>query len=327
VLSAIALAAPTMAQPFTWKQLTIMVSFGPGGNYDVYARLLSRHIGKHLPGEPTVIVTNMPGAGGLTATNHLFNVAPKDGSMIGFIPRGMVTEPLLKKDSLARFQSDKFNWIGSMNKEVAMLLFWQTPPITLQDVLSGKEFTVGTTGVTSDGAILARMVNSLLGARLKVIPSYSGVPDILLAMERGELAGTAAGTLGSLQTSRADWLSSGKAKIVLQLGVRRDDALPDVPAIREYARSDDDRAVIDLLFSTQELGRPIVAPPGLPAERVQALRQAFVATMKDPEIVADAAKTKVELHMLSGDEVQDMIGKLVSSPPKIIEHARAIYEN
>ena len=310
---------------FAWKRLTIVVSFGPGGNYDVYARLLARHIGRHLPGNPTVIVTNMPGAGGLTASNHLFNVAPKDGSVVGFIPRGMATEPLLRKESLARFQPDKFNWVGSMNKEIAMLLFWQAPPITLQDVLSGKEFAVGTTGATSDGAMLARTVNNLLGARLKVIPAYSGVPDILLAMERGELAGTAAATLGSLSTSKADWLSSGKAKILLQLGARRDPALPDVPTIREYVKSEADRAVIDLFFSTQELGRPLVAPPGLPEARVHDLRQAFAHAMQDSELVADAAKSHVDLFVLSGDQVQEIIGRAVNASPQTIAHARKIY--
>ena len=313
-------AAP---DPFRWKQLTVTVSFSPGGPYDMYARLLARHIGRHLPGNPNVVVGNMPGAAGLKAANYIFNTAPRDGSEIGLILRGLPME--LRKDTNARFESDKFGWVGSMNKELSVFTFMQNPPIGLDDILKGKEVPVGATGAASDGAIFSHMMNKLLGTRLKIIPGYPGVVETLLAMEQGEITGTAAMTLSALRTQKPEWIATQRAKVLLQISVVRSAALPDVPAIKELVVSEEDRQVIDFILICQDLGRPLIAPPGLPAGRLETLRSAFLSTMNDSETKSDAAKLSFDLDFISGVEAQNMIAKLVTTPASILSKARELY--
>ena len=257
--------------------------------------------------------------------NHMYNTAPKDGSEIGVIPRALPTEPLLRKETNARFEPDKFNWIGSMNKEVAVLVFWQQPPVSLQDVLSGKEIPVGATGATSDGAMFSQTVNRLLGSRLKVIPAYPGVLESLLAMEKGEISGTAAVTWASLQTNKPDWISGNKAKVALQMSIER---APDcrragdqgVGAFR--ARPPGHRP--DLLC--EDLGRPFLAPPGLPATRVGDSAPAFVASMNDPAMT-EAKKEHMDLNIIAGEQAQEIMANLVKTPEDVLQRAREIYAN
>ena len=313
----------TEIEPF--RQVTIYLSVSPGGSFDLYARLLAQHMGKYLPGNPNIIVSHMPGSGGLAMTNRLFNVAAKDGSELGMPERTLPTEPILRRNSLAKFEADKFNWIGSMNKEVGILKFWQATPTTIDDVLSGKPYHVGATGATSDAATFYRVINHLLGAKLQTIPAYPGAVETLQAMETGELSGTAAVSWATLNKARPDWYRTGKIKVLMQMTIQRSPLLPDVPTIRELVKTELDRQVIDLILSCQDLGRPLVAPPGVPAERIKVLRAAFVATLKDPDALADAKRINLDLDYIDGALAQDMIAKMVATPGPIVERAREIY--
>jgi tripartite-type tricarboxylate transporter receptor subunit TctC len=314
------------AQAAPFKQITIFLSVSPGGSFDLYARLLSRHMGKYLPGNPSVVVSHMPGSGGLAMTNRLYNVAAKDGSELGMPERTLPTEPILRKNSHAKFEADKFNWIGSMNKEVGILQFWQATPTNLGDVLSGKSYPVGATGATSDAATFYRVINHLLGAKLQTIPAYPGAVETLQAMETGELSGTAAVSWATLSKARPDWAQTGKIKVLMQMTLQRSPLLPDVPTIRELVKEELDKQVIDLILSCQDLGRPLVAPPGVPSERVALLRTAFSATMKDPEVRAEAKRINLDLEYIEGPQAQEMIAKMVATPKHIVDRAREIYE-
>lgn len=316
-------AQATQGAPF--KQVTIYLSVSPGGSFDIYARLLSRYMGKYLPGNPTITVSHMPGSGGLAMTNRLYNVAAKDGTELGMPERTLPTEPILRQNSHAKFEADKFNWIGSMNKEVGILQFWQATPINLQDVLSGKSYPVGATGATSDASTFYRVINHLLGAKLQNIPAYPGAVETLKAMETGELAGTAAVSWATLNKARPDWAQTGKISVLMQMTLQRSPLLPDVPTIRELVKDELDKKVIDLILSCQDLGRPLVAPPGVPAERVAALRRAFSATMMDPEALAEAKKINLDLDYIEGPQAQEMIAKMVATPKQIVDRAREIF--
>lgn len=317
--------AQTAADGEEWKRITIYLPVTPGGSFDHYARLLSRFMGRHLPGNPTIIVSHMPGGGGVVMLNRLYVIAAKDGSELGMPQRTNPTEAILRETSQAKYQPDKFAWIGSMNREIGVLQFWQSPPVTLDEVLSGREFHVGATGATSDSATFYRVINRLLGTNLKTIPAYGGAVDTLLAMEKGELAGTAAVSLATTQRSRPDWISAGKTKIMIQMTLERSKQLPNVPSLKELIKSDLDRKVIDLILSCQDLGRPLVAPPGLAPARVEALRKAFAATVRDAEALGEAAKMKIDIDPILGPQAQDMIAKMVATPKPVVQRARQIF--
>jgi tripartite-type tricarboxylate transporter receptor subunit TctC len=252
-------------------------------------------------------------------------VAAKDGTELGMATRTFPVEPILRKVSNARYEADKFIWIGSMNREVGVLHFWQQPPVSLDDVLAGKEYPVGATGATSDSATFTRVINQLLGAKLKVIPAYPGTQEVLLAVESGEIAGTAAVSWATLLKTRPHWISSGLAKVLMQMTVQRSAALPDVPTIKELVKNDLDRQVMDLILSCQDLGRPLILPPGVPPARVAALREAFDAVLRDPEALAEAKNTGLDLDVISGKEAAEMIARVLASPRNVIERARELY--
>lgn len=307
------------------KRITIYLPVTPGGSFDHYARLLSRFMGKHLPGNPTIIVSHMPGGGGVVMLNRLYVIAAKDGSELGMPQRTNPTESVLRETSQAKYEADKFAWIGSMNREIGVLQFWQSPPVSLQEVLSGREFHVGATGATSDSATFYRVINRLLGTNLKTIPAYGGAVETLVAMEKGELAGTAAVSYATTMRSRPDWFATGKSKIMMQMTLDRSKQLPDVPSLKELIKGDLDRQVIDLILSCQDLGRPLLAPPGVPADRIAMLRTAFERTVRDPDALEEAAKMKIDIDPIFGPEAQDMIARMVATPKPIVQRARQIF--
>jgi tripartite-type tricarboxylate transporter receptor subunit TctC len=323
--------APISAQvspaPVEWKKITINLTTSPGGSFDLYARFLSRHMPKHLPGEPAIIIAHRVGSGGMTMTNWLYNVAPKDGSELGMPQRTFPIEPILRKESQARYEANKFNWIGSLNSDVGVLVFWQSPPTSLEDVLSGKPFPVGATGATSDSATFYRVINRLLGANLQVIPAYPSATATVQALESGELRGTAAVSLATLQYARADWISTGRVKMLMQMTVERSKLLPDVPSIKELVKDPLDRDVIDLILSCQDLGRPLIAPPGMAPERTKILRNALTATMNDPDAIADAKKMNLLLDYISGEQADDMVAKIFASRKEVIARARSVFSD
>jgi tripartite-type tricarboxylate transporter receptor subunit TctC len=319
--------AQTEAVSFAGKQIKLLIGFSPTGfGYDTYGRLLARHMGKYLSGNPTVTPQNRPGAGSLNLASYLFNAAPKDGTEIAIVGRGVAMEPLLGGSaSPAKFDSTRFNWLGSMNNEVSGFYIRQpSPAASLQDVLAGIPLQVGSTGAGGDQHVFATALNSLLGTKLKAIAGYPGTQEIMLAVERGELDGVVGYSWGVARSGNKADLDSGKLKIILQLALSKHKELPNVPLVSEFVSKPDDRAVLDMIFSRQSMGRPLVAPPGVDPRITAALRSAFADAMRDPQFIAEGGRMELELNYVSGAEVQAMVERLYQSPPGVVARAQAI---
>jgi tripartite-type tricarboxylate transporter receptor subunit TctC len=330
---AAAMLSPARAQgagepvSFAGKQIKLLIGFSPTGyGYDTYGRLLARHLTRHLPGHPTIVPQNRPGAGSLNLANYLFNAAPRDGSEIAIVGRGVAMEPLLGgSTSQARFDSTQFLWLGSMNKEVSGFYLRQPgPAATLADVLKGTNLQVGSTGAGGDQQIFTNALNSLLGTKLKAISGYPGTNEILLAIERGELDGIVGYSWGVARSGHKDLLESGKLKIVMQLALEKHKELPNIPLVTDFVTKPDDRHVLELIFSRQPMGRPLVAPPGLDARVARTLRQAVAATMRDPQFIAEGARLDLETNFITGGDVQALMQRLYRSPPDVVRRAQAI---
>jgi tripartite-type tricarboxylate transporter receptor subunit TctC len=324
--------APACAQSdqpvsFAGKQIKISIGFSPTGfGYDTYGRLLARYLGKHLAGNPIIVPQNRPGAGSFNLANYLYNAAPKDGTEIAIVGRGVAMEPLLGgANSQAKFDSTKFAWLGSMNNEVSGFYIRQPGPASsLKEILAGTPLQVGSTGVGGDQHTFTAALNSLLGTKLKAIAGYPGTQEIMLAVERGELDGIVGYSWGVARSGNKADLESGKLKIVMQLALEKHKELPNVPLVTEFVSKPDDRQVLEMIFSRQSMGRPVVAPPGLDPRVVQALRKGFDDAMHDPQFMAEGAKIDMELNYVSGTDVQALIERLYQSPPAVVSRAQAI---
>jgi tripartite-type tricarboxylate transporter receptor subunit TctC len=325
-------AAPARAEPapatFAGKQLRILIGYSPTGfGYDTYGRLLARHMARYLPGSPTIVVQNRPGAGSLNLANYLFNAAPRDGTEIALVGRGVAMEPLLGGSaSQAKFDSTKFAWIGSMNNEVSGFFIRQPGPIkTLAEALKGVPLQVGSTGVGGDQHAFAAALNALLGTKLKSVAGYPGTQEILLAVERGELDGIVGYSWSVAKGGNKAQLDDGSLKIILQLALAKHKDLPDVPLVSEFVNNPDDRQVLEMIFSRQSMGRPVVAPPGVDLRMVDVLRKALSQTMRDPQFIADGAKIGLELEFVDGAEVQALVERLYRSPAPVVGRAQQIF--
>src|SRR5919109_8059 len=294
VLSASAASAQNPAEFYKGKNVDLYIGYSVGGGYDVYARLLARHMGKHIPGNPTVVPKNMEGAGSLRLANWLYNVAPKDGTAFGIIGRGTGFDPLLGKKG-AQFDASKFNWIGSANNEVSVCVAWHTTGIKKIEELYGKELTVGGTGASADTDQFPRVTNGVLGTKFRVITGYPGGNDIGLAMERGEVNGRCGWSWSSVKSTHPQWVEQKKINILVQLALAKHPDLPDVPLIVDLAKNDEQKQVLRIIFARQVMGRPFLAPPNVPQDRVAALRTAFMETMKDKDFLAEAEKAQLEI--------------------------------
>jgi tripartite-type tricarboxylate transporter receptor subunit TctC len=330
MICAAPLAARAEPTPVSYagKQLRVLIGYSPTGfGYDTYGRLLARHISKYLPGNPTVVVQNRPGAGSLNLANYLFNAAPKDGSEIALVGRGVAMEPLLGGSaSQAKFDSTKFAWIGSMNNEVSGFFIRQPGPIkTLAEAMKGKPLQVGSTGVGGDQHAFAAALNALFGTRLKSVAGYPGTQEILLAVERGELDGIVGYSWGVAKSGNKAQLDDGSLKVILQLALSKHKELPDVPLVTEFVTNPDDRQVLEMIFSRQSMGRPVVAPPGVDPRVVDLLRKALADTMRDPQFIAEGVKIGLELEFVGGTEVQSLVERLYRSPTPVISRAQAIF--
>jgi tripartite-type tricarboxylate transporter receptor subunit TctC len=312
--------AQSVADFYKGKNIDLYIGYSVGGAYDLYARLLSRHMGKHIPGNPTIVPKNMEGAGSLRLANWLFNVAPKDGSAFGIFGRGTGFDPLLGNKA-AVFDATKFNWIGSANNEVSICVAWSTSGVTKFEDLQNRELIVGGTSTSADTDQFPRIVNGVLGTKMKVVTGYPGGNEVGLAMERGEVQGRCGWSWSSVKTTHKKWLEEKKFIVLVQLGLDKHPDLPDVPLIVDLAKNDEQRQILRLIFSRQVMGRPFIAPPGVPQDRVDALRKAFMATMQDPEYLADAEKTQMEINPVSGEKVQALIKEEYSTPPEIAKKA------
>jgi hypothetical protein len=315
-----ALATPATAQQdfYAGKQITFIVGAGVGGGYDLQARTAARHLGKHIPGNPTVVVQNMPAAGSLAATNFMFSTAPKDGTTIALIQRGMLLAKLTYPAG-ARFELEKFGWVGSLNSETAVTLAWnETAPHRTAKDLFEKELIVG--GIVSvDPETTPRLYNSLISTKFKIVSGYNSTAQIALAIERGEVQGIADWSWSSFKAVRPAWLRDKKVTILMQGALQNDPELKDLPNALDFIKSPSDRQVMELHFTQKTAARPVVMPPGVPADRLAMLRRAFAALGQDKEFLGEAAKSKVEFNFVPGPEVDKVVALITATPPAIAE--------
>jgi tripartite-type tricarboxylate transporter receptor subunit TctC len=300
---------------YVGKQVTLIAGSAPGGGFDQLARLVSRHIGRHIPGAPSVVVQNMPAAGSMVATNLLFNTSPRDGTFFGIIQRGMLLAKLTMAGQV-QFDLGKFNWLGSLNSETAVSLANASSPFMTAKDLFDKELVVG--GETNvDPEITPRLYNDLLGTKFKIVNGYNGTTEIGLAMERGEVQGIGDWSWSSLKVQHADWLRDKKVRVLLQGALTKNPELPDVPEASSFAKGDLEKRTLQLFFTQKTVARPMLMPPGVPADRVAIMRDAFMALGKDAEFLADAEKSKLEIGLISGPDVEKAIALITSASPEV----------
>ena len=322
------LVAPAAAQPvrnfYAGKAVTLYIGTSVGGGYDLHGRLLARHIGKHIPGNPTVVPVNMDGAGSLKLANWLYSVAPKDGTAIAIFNRGTAFVPLLGESSLAHFDPRRFHWLGSANEEVGVCVAVGRTGIRDFAQLKQRELIVGNTGEGADGTFMTTLVRDLLGAKLRAIRGYPGGNEIYLAMERGEVDGMCGLAWSTIKSTRPQWLQQGWINVLIQLGLKKHPDLPNVPFVMDLARDPEERALLRLILLRDAFGRPFVAPPGTPPDRVAILKTAFTATMTDPAYLADAARVRAEVAPVSAATLQAYLNEAYAAPPARIARARMV---
>jgi tripartite-type tricarboxylate transporter receptor subunit TctC len=325
----IALAAPaaialgqSVADFYKNRDMDLYIGYSTGGAYDFYARAIGRYMGRHIAGNPTLVPKNMEGAGSLRLANFLYRVAPHDGSTIATIGRGIPFDPLLIGQGDA-FDAQKFSWIGSANNEVSVCVAMRDSGITKFEDLFTKELTVGGTGASADTDQFPRVLNATLGTHFKVVEGYPGGNDVLLAMERGEVKGRCGWSWSSVKTTRKEWIDDKRMIVLVQLSLTKHPEMPDVPLVTDFAKTDEQRAILKLFFARNVMGRPYLAPPNIPADRLAALRQAFVDTMKDKDFLAEADKAELEINPVSGEDVEKLVKEIYATPAGIIAKAKA----
>jgi tripartite-type tricarboxylate transporter receptor subunit TctC len=320
------LASPALAQSdaaafYKGRSMDLIIGAAPGGGHDIYARSIARHMPKHIPGEPNIVPKNMPGAGSNKAAAFLYNVAPKDGSVFGAIFPGAVMDPLIGDKSKVQHDPNKFNYLGTANKEVRVCALWHTAPAkTFKDTFTTETILAASAegGATAD---YAAVLDAVLGTKFKVVRGYPGTRDMTLAIERGEAHGLCGYAWTSLKTQNADWVRDKKINVILQTALEGDEELNQmgVPMVWDFVKNDDDRKVIELLLAQQVFGRPYVAPPGIPDDRLKVLRTAFTATMKDQGYIAEAKKLGLDTDFGTGEEVQALVQKVYATPKDIVQ--------
>jgi tripartite-type tricarboxylate transporter receptor subunit TctC len=323
-LGAAPAAADAIADFYTGKQVTLVVATPPGGPYDEHARLLARHLGPHIPGNPTIVVENMAGATGMRAANYVFAVAPQNGTVLGNLHNMLPLIEALGQTSVI-VDPAAFNWLGNMTREVGdVILSTKSPVKTIEDA-KRIEAVMGGSGPMALGSIYPRVMNRVLGTKFRIITGYDGNNGVTHALEQGEVEGTAGDTWFSGQGRTYDWYKDGTIRILLQIGTRSPD-LPDVPLLTDLAKNDADRAILELFSSPYTIGKPTAVGPKVPPERVAALRTAYAATMADPAFIADAAKLGIEIAPVSGEELGALMKHIASLPPDLRERARTVVE-
>ena len=308
--------SPLAADDFyAGKQVTFIVGAGVGGGYDLQARVTARHLGKHIPGKPAIIVQNMPAR--IAAANHMFNTAAKDGTTIALIQRGMLLAKLIYPAG-TRFEIEKFNWLGSLNSETAVTLAWHAAPHkTAKDLFDQELIVGGITGV--DPETTPKLYNSLIGTKFKVVTGYNSTAQIALAIERGEVQGIGDWSWSSVKAVRPDWVRDKKVTLLMQGALHKEPELGNLPSAFDYIKNAADRKVLELHFTQKTAARPVIAPPGVPADKVAILRKAFAALAQDKEFAAEAEKSKIEFGFVSAAEVDKVVALIASTPPDIAE--------
>jgi tripartite-type tricarboxylate transporter receptor subunit TctC len=327
LLSATARAEP-VDEFFAGKQIKFVIGSAGGGGYDAYSRLIIPYLSRHLPGHPLFVIQEMPGAAGMVAANYLYNIARHDGSEIGMVGRGVGIQPLLDpRDKAPRYVAAKFNWIGTPQQEAGLVFMRLPSPIATMADLKTHELIVSGTTSAAAPSYYPRLMNNLLGTRFKVVEGYKSSQEALLALERGEVDGHCSGSSSAPLRARMEPLvDAGKVKIIAQLGREKDPDYPDVPLILDLAATPADRQVLELAFIQQVMAWPIVAPPGVPADRIKALRDAFEATMRDPDFLAEAARQKVIINPVSGEKISSLIDRIYALPKDVLDRVAAVSE-
>ena len=319
-LAILASAAHAQQVDYAGKTVTIISSFGPGGGYTTYAELLARHLGAHLPGRPNVIVKTMPGAGGLNGTNYLANVAARDGSVLGVIPQTVAIAQALGEKGL-RYDVRAFNWIGRVNSNVEVEQTWHTSAVKTIEDAKTKQAVVGGTGPESSSVVFPRILNAMFGMKFKVVAGYEGVNMVSLAMERGEVEGMVR-PWAVIKTVHPEWLSEKNINLIVQYALARHPEIADVPAVVDLAGNAEQRQILSLYASGSDIGRSIVAPPGIPADAVATLRAAFMETMRDPALIAEVKTRGMDIDPLSGEKLQKIVARAVEVTPQVVETAK-----
>jgi len=317
--------ADAVADFYKGKQISVYIGFTAGGGYDAYARLVAKHMGNHIPGNPVLIPKNMAGAGSRKVTAYIYSVAPKDGTSLATADQSQALQQAMEDPSI-QFDVRKLIWIGNPNKDVNTLAVWHTSGIKTLDDAKAREVVVGATG-SNTSAQYPQAMNFFLGTKFKIINGYPGGNDINLAMERGEVAGRGSNAWASWKGTRPDWLREKQIIILVQIGLQKDKDLQDVPLMMDLGKTPEDRAALKLLSAATEIGRPLFSTPDVPSDRVAALRKAFDETMTDPKFVADAKQAKLDLDPVSGARLQEVVAEMLATPKPVIDRlAKALEE-
>jgi tripartite-type tricarboxylate transporter receptor subunit TctC len=326
-LSASATLAQNSSVSFAGRQIRLLIGFSPTAyGYDTYGRLLARYLGKYLPGDPLIVPENRPGAGSISLASYMAHAAPRDGSEIAIVGRGVAMEPILDAPHIPpKFDSTKFVWLGSMNNEVGGFFVREPGPVSnFQDVLNGAVMKVGSTGAGGDQQIFTQALNVLFGTKLKLVAGYPGTQELMLGVERGELDGIVGYSWSVARSGNKEQLDNGTLKIILQVALTKHPDLPNVPLVTDFVKNPADRQVLELIFSRNLMGRPLLAPPRLDPAVAAALRKGFAEAMHDSALIEEAGKINLELNFVSGEDVQALVERLYRSPPNVIARAQAI---
>jgi len=314
-------AADPIADFYSGKSVQLAIGYAPGGGYDLYARALARHMGRHIPGNPTIVVQNMPGAGSIKAANYLYNIAPKDGTAFGGFSRGAFLDPLLGRTDGVQYVAAKYGWLGSISNEVGVCAFRSESGIATWADMQAKPYVIGSTGAGADSDVFPTVLRHLFHLPMKVVTGYRSAADVVLAVTRKEVDGRCGWSWSSMMAWNKSMYQSKAINVALQLASERLPELADVPTILDVARNADERAALKLITSRQTMARPYVAPPGIPPERLNALRAAFDATLTDPEFLADAQRQDLEVRPVSGLKADELIKEIYASPPAVVKLA------
>jgi tripartite-type tricarboxylate transporter receptor subunit TctC len=313
-------SAQSVEEFYKGRQINLIIGGGAGGGYDVYYRTLARHMGRHIPGNPTFIAKNQPAAGGLAAASAIYTTAERDGSTIGAFANNVTMDPLFGSPG-ARYDPLKLNWIGSIGKLQNVCATWHESPIKTIQQAQEREVIVGAAGATSNTALMPKVLNGVLNTKFRVIAGYDPAAGLTLSIERREVEGICGLSWSTMKASRPHWIKDKLLNVIVQMGLEKLPDLPTVPSALEIVKDPHKKRVLTLILMRQETGRPVAAPPDAPADRVAALRRAFDATMKDPAFIAEAAKLQLEIEPMTGPQIQKMLTEAFATPKNIIAEA------
>ena len=308
------------------KTIELIASTGVGGGLDSNARMVARHLPKHIPGTPAIVVKNMPGAGHVRAANYIYTQAPKDGTTMGTLIPAFVMAQVLGRSDGIQFDAAKFQWIASTSSSNGTVYVWKGAGVNTVDDAKNKPILMGGTGAGSYTTLYPLIMNHVLGTKFQIISGYNSGAEVKLAMERGEVQGRAGNNFNSLKAETGDWLRDNKISIIVQVGLERDPEFKSIPLMTEFAKDDEERKILTLFSADVVIGRPFLTTPGVPAERVEILRKAFVALAKDPEYLKESAHANLDVELVEGAKIQKIVQELVATPPDIVAKAKLAME-